>query len=467
MALLFFCLISLPNHYHLRTFAFDLGIYNNSVYQYSHLFNNQHPLANGSVTNFLGDHFAFYTILFSPFYYLFGNYTTLLFQIVAIVFGGYGIYKLVKIICPLKYMAELAMLQFYFFFGFQSALSYDYHDNVIAAALLPWFFYFVKIQHIKKTILFAFLILIGKENMALWLVFICIGLLLLKENQNQTLKFSLIFISLFSAIYFWLVVAYFMPSFSNANNFGHFKYDIISQNTTISFESVKNLFLALFVDTTYPENYSAIKIETYLCLAFAGGLSLLINYHYLIMLVPIFIQKMYHNEITKWGICYHYSVEFVAIVVISLFVVISKYIKQPQIKYVTVGLFTLTTLFVTFSKMVERKSLWYDTQNGNIFCKEHYQNRFDRKTFLEGSSFIPPEAKLSALDNFVPQLANRKCIYLFPAINDAEYLYIAATEYSYTVTGGEITTQIDSLKKSNSWETVFEKNGFVVFKKRS
>ncbi len=468
VAFVFFCLVSLPNHYHFRTFAFDLGIYNNSVYQYSHLINNTHPMANGVVTNFLGDHFALYTILYSPFYYLFGNYTTLIFQIVAIVFGGYGVYHFAKLVAPQGRIAELAMVQFYFFFGFHGALSFDYHDNVIASSLLPWFLYYIKLKDLRKAIFFAFVIIIGKENMALWMVFVCLGLLLMKENsKDKSMRHVLAGILLFSLVYFVVIIKVVIPYFSASNEYAHLKYSVISNNLGFSFSNIKNLFSTLFVDTLYPENYTEIKVEFYTCLLLAGGFSLLVNYQYLLMLIPIIFQKMYHDEISKWGISCQYSVEFAAVVVVSNIVLINKMRNSMKLGYGVMVIITLSSLSTTFIKMFERKSVFYDASNGNIFCKEHYQDRFDRKLFEAGAAVIPSDAKLCALENFVPHLANRECIYVYPVVNDAEYLYIAATNYSGIVSGGAIVYQMDTLNKSTVWQRVFEKEGFIVYKKKN
>ena len=48
--------------------------------------------------NLLSDHFELYPILFAPFYYLFGSYTLLIFQVLAIGFGGFIVYTGYKIV---------------------------------------------------------------------------------------------------------------------------------------------------------------------------------------------------------------------------------------------------------------------------------------------------------------------------------------------------------------------------------
>ena len=85
--------ISLVNHYNFRTYAWDLGINNNAIYDYAHFRWNDCMLMQPQFDNVLSDHFSLLPILVSPFYWIFGSYTMLLFQIAAILFGGIGIYK--------------------------------------------------------------------------------------------------------------------------------------------------------------------------------------------------------------------------------------------------------------------------------------------------------------------------------------------------------------------------------------
>src|SRR5215207_5605476 len=89
---LIFCSISLVNHYNFRTFAWDLGINNNAIYDYAHFRWNDCMLMQPQYANILGDHFALFPIIVSPLYWIFASYTMLVFQIAAILFGGYGIY---------------------------------------------------------------------------------------------------------------------------------------------------------------------------------------------------------------------------------------------------------------------------------------------------------------------------------------------------------------------------------------
>ena len=88
-----YCLISLVNHYNFRTYALDLGVYTNALYDYIHLQWNDSTSFLAEAENLLADHFDIYLIIFSPLSLVFGSYTLLVVQIFSVIVGGYGVFR--------------------------------------------------------------------------------------------------------------------------------------------------------------------------------------------------------------------------------------------------------------------------------------------------------------------------------------------------------------------------------------
>src|SRR5205823_6001908 len=149
--------ISLVNHYMLRTYALDLGIYNHSLWSYSVLKWDHCTIMN--LSNILADHFEVYPIILSPLRYIFGTYTLLLVQIAAIIAGGWGVLVYLRHKTQNETLSILGMVHFLLGWGIYSALSFDYHNNVVAAMLVPWFLYYFDKKNIKAAALFFLLIL--------------------------------------------------------------------------------------------------------------------------------------------------------------------------------------------------------------------------------------------------------------------------------------------------------------------
>ncbi len=133
---IFFSLISIVRHYNFNSNTSDLGIFNQTLYQYAHF--SSGPNTIREVPHLLGDHFEITFIAFAPFYYLFGSYTLLIFQILAVLGAGLGIFYLSKKNTDSFYFSWSAMVIFFLSFGTISAVNYDYHNNVLGIAFLPW-----------------------------------------------------------------------------------------------------------------------------------------------------------------------------------------------------------------------------------------------------------------------------------------------------------------------------------------
>lgn len=423
-------------------------------------------------TNFLADHFSLYTVILSPLYYIFGTPTLLYIQIISILFGSVGVYKIIKHRFNQPYLPEIAMIHYLSFFGIYSALAFDYHDNVVSAMLIPWFLYYFDLKKIKLTALFAFLIVIGKENMPIWLAFVCFGLFLLNFKDKGKRNLALI-IAFSSLVYVIIVIKVIMPAMDPLmakNGYNAFKYSILGNS---SGEIMSNLIhnplkiiKALFYShiDSLPE-LKNIKFELYTCLLLSGGWMLLLRPQYLVMLIPIIAQKVFSDDFGKWGITAHYSIEFAPIVILCFYDGL-KFLKNHAFKLILTVTVCVSTIYITYNKMEERESLYYKKVNGCFYLKSHYKCDFNKKEVKRVFKLIPPDANLSALNMFCPHLSFRKNIYQYPDIYDAEYVLLASTENAYPVKGAELEKQIQDYLSSPLWETLSANKGLYLFKKK-
>ena len=423
-------------------------------------------------SNFLADHFSLYTVILSPLYYLFGSYTLLYFQIISILFGSVGVYKIIQFRYNQLYLPEIAMMHYLAFFGIYSALSFDYHDNTVAAMLMPWFIYYFDLKNTKWTIIFAVLIVIGKENMPIWLSFVCAGLFLLNYKDKAKRKLAFI-LSVASLIYVIIIIKIVMPAMDDnmaENGYNAFRYTVLGSNASEILSNLihhpSTIFNALFYSHIpgYPELID-IKKELYICLLYSGGFMLFVKPQYLIMLIPIVAQKVFSDDFGKWGISNHYSIEFVPIIVICFYDGIS-YLKNKKIIYTSAVLICISTILLTYNKIEKRHSIYYNELNTNFYTKEHYKSEFNRNEVMRVMNLIPADASVSSINMFAPHLSFRKNIYQYPDIHDAEYILLASTTSSYPLRGAELDAKIKEYQQSAEWETLSATKGVFLFKKR-
>jgi len=466
---LLFSSISFVNHYNFRTYGWDLGINQNAIFDYAHFRWNDCMIMQPSFTNVLSDHFSLYPILVSPFYWIFGSWTMLVFQISAILFGGLGIYKYVRRLTENETLARIALIHFFTIWGIFSALSFDYHDNVVATMFVPWFLYYFEQSRWKLSILFFVLIVIAKENMALWAVFIGLGLAWKNTFQRDRKKALISFLFAFAALtYFVLIIKVVIPSLATpGRDYLHNSFNALGSNFgEVILNIIKHPLKAielLFVNHSGDPTFDGIKAETYLALILAGGFAMVLAPEYLIMIVPIIAQKVFNDIPMRWGISAHYSIEFAPILVIALYSVLIK-LKKRQIQFASMSL--LISLVSCISFLDHRTSEYYNRENSQFYKKSHWVRDFDVAEAHRLLTKIPTNARVSAQSPLCPHLAFRDFIYHYPFIGDANYIaLIPAEPNKYPLTDSTYQKAIDDFLASGNWEIADKNEALLILKK--
>lgn len=471
--LLFFVLIygsiSLVNHYQFRTSALDLGFNTHALYCYAHLINPRF-MAKPEI-NYLGNHFTPLIILFVPLYYLLGSYTLLIIQILAILAGGLGVYFYAKLKTRYAWLPVIILFQFYSLWGIYSALAYDFHFVVIAAMLVPWFIYFYEKDNRKWTFIFLALILLCKENMSLWMVFVITGLYVRdKFRKLKTQPLYSISLIVTAGLYFILVVGIIMPAINKGAVPIYFKNSYSHIGASFS-EIIVNLIthpkdtFDLFFKNIYPDKpYYGIKAELYLVIIASGGIALLFKPYYLIMLIPVFTQKMLSKSPLLWGTLYHYSIEFVPIISLAVFEWANSFLNKKA-GYTIAILFMLLTPLSSLKLMDHRKSLWYDPVSMQFFSKKHYDRSLNYREIHKALQIIPDDASLSAHHALAPHLAGRKKIYHYPIMKDAEYIVLFQSKRgSFPVKKDTYQEQLIQYKNSEEMDVIYDENDLLILK---
>jgi len=459
-----YSLISLVNHYFFRTYALDLGLYTNAAYKYAHFQIGDNTMIKEYFEPILGGHFDLYLMIFSPLIYVFGTYSLLILQIIAILVGGIGVYKYF-LLFRIKNIPLFAAIYFFFFFGVYGALSYDYHSIVVASSIVPWFFISIHQDRKWLSVLLVLLMLLSQENFSLWMFFICIGLAI--EYRKDTKKVVLLFmLSGVSILYFIVVLHYVIPSFSAQHEYGGFHYSFLGDNM---FDAIKTLLIhpiesikILFTNHTNNPYGDYVKAETHIILFISGLFFLFKKPHYLLMLVPIYFQKFFHDNHSMWGIGLQYNIEFTPILAIGIFSVISEY-KNEKFRTVMSSI-CIILVFVATVKTMENTVFYTDKVRIQFYQKTHYQKDYNVKSVHEYLSKIPKDAKVSSQSSFIPHLSLRNDIYQFPIINDAEYIIYSMKESAYPLTNDEFEIKIKELEASKDWD-VFCKHEITILKK--
>ncbi len=459
-------LISIVNHLLFRTYALDLGLYTNALFDYSHFSFNDSTVFKSAPQNLLADHFDVFLILISPLSYIFQNYTLLLVQIAAILFGSIGVLYFLRIKEIDERWAKAGMIYFLLHFSIFSAVSYDYHSNVVAACFVPWLFYFSEKRNLKAAWIFLVLILITKENMALWMFFVCSGMFFLKQRKRKF--YFLGWMAVVSLVYFILITVYVIPALSNDNTFIQFKYSVLGNDyksalKTIFIHPIK-IFKTLFINNSTHSTGDYVKIESWLFFLFSGGIVFIFRPIFLWMLIPIFLQKFLNDQIQVWGINAQYSIEFAPILAIGIFSS-GNYSLSPPLRNGLFKIIFISSLFCTI-RLMDRTSSEMKRENVRIYQPAHWKSEMNVVAINKALRLIPNHSSVCAQANIQPHLAWRENAYSIPLIYNAEYVIYEKEKSSYPLNKAELNHFSDSLEHSNDWEVIFKEENVRLLQRK-
>ncbi|OYU95915.1 MAG: hypothetical protein CFE21_05745 [Bacteroidetes bacterium B1(2017)] len=448
---LVFSSVSILNHYYFRTAGLDYGIANQALNQYAHF----EPaictqLIEGKNMPYLGLHLSLWVPLLSPFYYIFGTYTLLLFQNLALIFCGIGIVKMGRLLKLSEGLNLAVLVQFYSSFAIYSALAFDYHDNVIGACFLPWIIYYYHKDQKLKTLLCFVAVLISKENMAIWMGFASISLWFTKKDSVKWFPASLLALSI---CWFLLAGILIMPALNPAGKFDQLsRYSHLGSSISgIIWHIVSHpweMLKMFFQSHIQPDDYDGVKQEFLWVVLISGGVALLLKPTFLWMALPIFMQKLWNKELSFWGISYHYQIELAPIISVAiLFLLVS--VSQQKIRMGIAWVVTISTMVCTYSYMQSRKAD-YTPIKENIFSLEHYRAPFNVSLVQNKLSEVSKGSSICAQSNLLPHIAARKEMYHFPVnLSSSIFIVVFQPQFnSYPWPQDKANLYLDSLRQT-------------------
>ena len=450
-------LISFPNHFTFRTYALDLGLYTNIAWGY----------LNGTTSGFemlgidrhpFADHADFYLLFFAPIVLIMGSLGLLMVQWIAIVLAAIkslriGNFTTNNWLFPL-YMIALWPLS--------NALAYDYHSVLISALLWLGWWHASSQGNWRASWVFLILIWLGKENMSLWMAFSASGFAFL---QPQFRKHVLIQ-SAASILVFIFIIGAFMPWFSTGESVSNLsKYSLLGSSVSSALQALGNP--GPLVDALWHSKANGllttgdVKIEFWIFFALSGGWLFIRKPAYLWMIVPIVLQKMWHDNERFGGTIGHYSIELLPVLLVAG---IDFYKSIPNRKVFILAL-VLPALLVTFRSM-DRPVDRSNQAQIRFYKKTHYYRAGQSESHALLRS-IPSNASISAMSPVVPHFACQNNIYQYPVkADEAAYIVIMKTEQCFPMTCKDRDHDFKVLQENNNYDLFGETELMAVFKRK-
>lgn len=181
--------LSIVRHNNFQSGAFDLGLYDQAVWQYSQF---KAPFNTIKDRFILGDHLALTLPLLSPLFWIWNDVRMLLlFQAFWVSFSALPVFLLIR---NRKYSPFVALsLSFVYslFYGIQFMVFFDFHPVAIGVGLIPWLLYFLESKKWKWFFASLTFLLLTQENMGFALA--SLGLIYLFQKQYRKIALGFIF----------------------------------------------------------------------------------------------------------------------------------------------------------------------------------------------------------------------------------------------------------------------------------
>ena len=472
--LFLFLVIVCCNHYFLRTFTYDYGAYNFAFNDYAHLHNNLSTVYQFSNFKFLQDHVSFTLILFVPLYWLLswltGTYTLLIIQVLFIIFGGWAVFKLLELKTPNKIIQLAGLLYYFLILGRWTSFVNDCNLAIIASACIPIFiYYFEKKNWLLTMAAFAF-ILLSREDMALWTFFIGLFLLITHWKEIKLRNISVV-IMVLSIVYFVFVFKFLIPLLeSPEKSYTLFNYTALGKNPgeafVFMFQHPVKSFLLLFQNQSGNPAYDYVKFEFYWVYLLSGGLLVFLRPRFLILFIPIIAKKMFNDDPIRWSIELYYSIEFVSLLPVVVFLIIAS-LKNTGLQNklaLTVCLVTVVITAVKFETS-NHKLPWWNNRKYAFYKASMYKPEKNLENVHQYLKLIPAEARVSASNSILPQLSFRSKIYFFPRVDDAEYIALVRKNDSYPYSQEQFDAALNNYLTSSDWNVVVNESLIIILKK--
>src|SRR6185437_9827619 len=472
------CVLAITNHYNFRTAAGDYGLYNFSFWDFAHFHVHSAPMY-GIYThqplNLMDDHFSITLFYLIPFYWLFNwptsTYTLALIQVLFLLLGAWSVYKLVLLKSKETWLGVIAVLYYFLLYGHFGVYSGDFNIGVIAACMVPLFIYLFEIKRfVAATVIFV-LILLSKEIMPIWFVFIMLVLIIEHRKERPIVKKGLLYL-VGSAIVFALIFKVFIPLIHrDGTTYSLFNYSNLGPDPAHALlfmlsHPIKTCSL-LFANTSGNVAYDGVKQEFYLVYLISGGFVLMYRPKYFLFFLPLILEKMLNDDPSRWSIELHYSIEIVTLLPLAAFYTIGDF-KNKHLKYGFAFLLCLLAGGMTFYKLdaTNHAMKWSDATKENILHKHFFNPEYNVKEIYDALSLIPADAKVSASGRILPHLSQRLHIYQFPDVQDADYIAVFTFRDYFLMGDSGYTKGINDYIFKSNWDVIKHSYDFVLFKKQ-
>lgn len=453
---LLFGTLTVLKHEAFETTAFDLGNMDQAVWNSIH--GRFLPFTNwGEEGTRLAYHVDPILVLISPLYLVYSDPRTLLvLQTLVITLGAWPVYLLARARLGTTPAVLVFPLAYLLFPALEAANMFDFHPTTLVAGFVPWGLYFLEKRRYPLFFLISVLIMCCKEEMPLLVVMMGLYALILQRNWR-------VGVSAVGAGVAWFIVALYViiPHYNPA---GHSPY--LGAYSHLGEGPMGIIKTALTDPAALLRTLLAGEKLTYLRDLFTPVAFLsLFGVQILLLCLPSLGIILLSGDPQVYTLeKFHYAAPLVPFVVVSA-VYGTDFLAQKLGSRWRVG---ERKWVCGFAALVLLSTLAYHRYRGFTPFGANFAlpviTSHDRlaEKFI---ALVPQEAVVSAQSKLNPHLSQRQRIYLFPRIEDAEYVFFDVTADSWPIHPNDQWRLFRSLISEEGFGILGAEDGYILLRR--
>ncbi len=453
-------------HNRFMTFGLDLGYFDEAIWKISQ---GKFPYSGIGCIWLLEDHMQLILYLFAPLYWVWDDVRVILIaQAAAMVFAGLPLYLLSRTVTKSRLFSFSVVFSYLFFIGTQFAILNEFHQVTVAPLFIALGYLALERKNIGAYAFSITGLLIIKEDLALLVVAMGIGLLFRSGYRRLG-----VLTCLAGFISFFLVVYVLMPAISYKGVYAHFTH-VDSGGTGftpgILLERIQNDPLHVFRSLVFP----AVKVETIIrSLGTFGFLPLLSPLFIAVPVLEDFVTRFLYSgpQVTKWALVNHHAATSAILLAIATAYAARNmmyrlplkgraYAIRPYNLYLVLAVFLVCA---TGTADVLGHGPIHSLLKGQFYEEEQWMR--DARDLIRQ---VPSGGSVAAQNSLLPHLSHRDSIYRVPYGLNSEYmafdLHDGPNKFS-PFSRSEMQSFVDELITASRYSVVYQQGEAMLLKR--
>jgi uncharacterized membrane protein len=456
--------LSILRHRHFESSAYDLGIFDQAVWQYSRFHAPLDSVRSNLLTeNLLGDHFHPILALLAPLFWIWDSVEALLAaQALLLALAIVPIFLFTEKRLG-KWAAYLFAVSYSIFWGIQKAVEFDFHEIALAVPLIALAVYFIDEKRWRAYFVCIFLLLMTKENMGVLVAFFGLYLIAVKQYRRGLISAGAGIIWFFVAtkILIPLLIEPLSTLVDRPNNYyRYWSYNQIGSGPLSALKTVITNPLMVIKTLFSP----GTKLQTYwytfypfLFLSFVSPL--------FILAIPLLAERFLSEVESRWVMDYHYTAASVPILVMAAADGLSRlagFLKKEHARYLVLAASCLIAALNLY--LLPRFPLW------RLTSSEFRHLQVSDRVGQNAVSQIPLEASVLAQGPITPHLSHRRAIFVLNPLvilPDCDFIITSDRINPFPAPAYEDIQSYLNRQLIRGYRKVFDEDGWVILKRES